>query len=456
MAEHRPGRYAKDMSGMHRRGFLHRAALAGGALVLPSGLLTLSGGGLTGCTDASSKRRTDHYVVFYLMVGGWDLMLTTDPVERKAGFFVPYDDDDIQRWGDVRVGPAMAPLHPFVDRLTLLRGVYVDALNHPQARFRMVTGQFKPPGNYVAAPSVQTLIAQARSSDYHLPNLSSDALRPAVFRGEVEDERLEPVRVSSIGQLRGLSTIKGNVSKYRREIEEALQARDALTTKHWETDQSSSTLPAEFEKFASLERSTAASRFPERLSRAQTTSRGADGKRPTRVDKQVDLAVEAIRQDLAPVITVGTGEFDSHTRYEYGRHPEAVARGIRGVADIARGLQETVLDDGRNLLDLTTIVVTSEFSRTPSRNELGGKHHWPTNSFLLLGKGLRRGPKGEPRVFGSVDESLVAEAINPRNGSRRQGADLVDMSHGLATVLALAGLDPAKAIQQEPILPLLA
>jgi len=97
------------------------------------------------------------------------------------------------------------------------------------------------------------------------------------------------------------------------------------------------------------------------------------------------------------------------------------------------------------------VVVTSEFSRTPSKNELGGKHHWPTNSMIFLGKGVRPGRGGAPRVFGAVDENLVALPVNPQNGSLRRGADLLDMSHGLATALAMAGIDPVAALGQEPI-----
>ena len=202
-----------------RRGFLSRTALSAGALVLPSGLFTLMAGGCS-----SSARRTDHYFIFYLMVGGWDLMFTTEPGSVKEGFYRPFDDDDIVMAGDLPLGPAMKALLPFQDRLGILKGIHVDALNHPQARFRMVTGKFKPPGNHVAAPSVQTLIAQARGGGYELPNLSSDQLRPATFRGDVSDLRLEPVRVSSIDQLKALTNLRGDISKSRKDIEEVLKS----------------------------------------------------------------------------------------------------------------------------------------------------------------------------------------------------------------------------------------
>jgi len=439
---------------VNRRGFLSRTALSAGALVLPSGLFSLMGGGC-----ASAGRRSDHYFVFYLMVGGWDLMLTTDPI-IKEGFMTPFEEDDVVMAGDLRLGPAMKPLKPFMNRLGILKGIHVDALNHPQARFRMITGRFKPPGNEVQAPSVQTLIAQAKGSQYELPNLSGDALRPASFRGNIPDLRLEPVRVSSIDQLKSLTSLRGDLGSSRRDIEEALRAKDAMTTQEWASASGNSPdLPGHFEEFANLQRTLAASDYRERVKAATSLvddAKSAAGNTGDRSQRQVKLAVEAIKQDLAPVVTVGSGEFDSHSRGEYQTHPAAVMRGMTAVASIAKGLDDVSIGGGRTLLDMTTIVVTSEFSRAPSRNELGGKHHFSTNSILLLGKGVRRGKNGQPRVFGVVDENMTAQAVNPENGSTKRGTEMIEMTHGLATILAIAGIDPAASIRQDPIVNLLA
>jgi hypothetical protein len=435
-----------------RRGFLSWAALSGGALVLPSGLFTTLGGGLaSGCQGAVKERRTDHYVVFYLMVGGWDLMLSSEPAQRKDGFWLPYDDDEVLEVEDARFGPAMKPLLPFASRMAVLRGIQVDALNHPQARFRMVTGQFKPPGNVIHAPSVQTLLSQKLGARYEMPNLSGDTIRPASFRGDIADARLEPVRVASIEQLKGLVNIKGELAPYRKDIEEALRKKDAITTRAL----GDSALARGYEDFSRLAKDVTQSDYPVRANDSSNIVDDLVGK-VDRVGSQVSLAVQAIRQDLAPVITVGTGEFDSHTKSEYGSHRTAVERGFKNVGAIATALDNTVLDDGTTLLDRTTIVVTSEFSRTPSKNELGGKHHWSTNSMFLLGKGVRRSGHAKlPRMFGQVDENLVAVPVNPNNGSTKKGAEELDMTHGLATVLAMAGIDPFPLLHQDPISSLL-
>ena len=433
-----------QMPSLKRRSFLTQAALAGGALVLPSSALVTSLATLSACKP-QVKRRTQHYFLFYFMVGGWDLMLATDPMKQKEGFLIPYDDADIIEHGAHRFGPAMKPLLPHADKMAVLRGIYCDALNHPQARFRMSTGRFKPAGNVVTAPSIQTLLARELGLAYELPNLSSDGMRPATFRGDEPNRLLEPVRVASIEQLKGMVNVRGDIARYTDDIAAAVARKDQLTRKVYDGVD----LAADFGEFADLARALAKSDYRKRVGNMKASST------ENRWQKQAEMAIEAIRLDVAPVVTVGSGEFDTHTRGEYMSHAAAVIRGFKTVADIATGLQRAIDDDGRTLLDKTTIVITSEFSRTPSRNELGGKHHWPTNAMVLIGKGIRH-TKGGPTVFGEVDEGLNHVPVNPRNGSPRNGTEDIDMAHGLATVLAAAGLNPGALIGQDPIADLLA
>ncbi len=434
-----------------RRAFLTQAALGGGALVLPSAALMTP---LTMLSSCSSKsRRTPHYFVFYFMVGGWDLMLGTDPVPRQDGFFVPFEDDEIVTAGGHRFGPAFGPLLPFASKIAVLRGIHCDALNHPQARFRMVTGRFKPPGNVVTSPSVQTLLAKKLGQSYEMPNLSSDALRPASFRGLDDDPLLEPVRVASLEQLQGIVGVRGDIADYADEIHKAVAAKDAITRDAYDGID----LAADFGQFADLARALAKSDYRARARSAQPVD-DKNKKNKKTLDKwqrQARMAVEAIRLDLAPVITVGSGEFDSHTRGEYMSHVSAVERGFRTVAEIAKGLADSIEPDGSSMLDHTTIVVTSEFSRSPSRNELGGKHHWPTNAMVLLGKGVRT-KKGGPYVVGEVDDNLKHVPMNPKTGSSAVGAEDISMSHALSTVLALAGIDGVPLLEAEPVRKLLA
>ncbi len=438
-----PSATASGVSSTDRRGFLRRAALAGGALLLPGGGLLTS----VGCGPSRIARRTDHYFLFYFMMGGWDLVLTTEPVPPKGyDVWIPYDKGDVVEAGGFPFGPAFKPLLPFAAKTAVLRGIYVDALNHPQARVRMCTGSFKPHGPRPELPSVQAILAEKVGHAYQIPNLSSDSLRPATFRGPAQDERLEPVRVSSVEMLKSLVGWRGGVSESRRDVEAVLRAKDAMTVARYQDAK----LARSFRTYADLARDTLDGDYKSRVDEL-----GGDLPFMPRTSKNARLAVEAIKNDLAPVVTVGTGEFDSHTRGQYAAHPAAVLRGMRTVADIAQGLEDVRMPGGKTLLDHTTIVVTSEFSRAPNKNELGGKHHWSANSMLFIGKGIRRTADG-PTVVGGCDDGVHALPMNPNNGSFKRGAEVIEMQHGLASVLAMAGIDPLPHFgPYDPILPLL-
>ena len=430
------------MPSFNRRGFLTRAALAGGALVLPSGAL------FSACAPSDLVRRTDHYFVFYFMMGGWDLMLSTEtPPSKGDTVWVPYDNDDVIEAGKHKFGPAFKPLLPYAGKMAVLRGLFVDALNHPQARIRMCTGKFKPPGPRPTAPSIQSILAEKIGMKYEIPNLSGDALRPSTFRGDGQDERLEPMRVASIDQLKSLVGWKGDVAKYRNDVEAALRKKDAMTAAQYQ----GVPLAHDFETYAELARATLDSDYRKRVG-----GMGMDLPSLDRTSKNSRLAVEAIRNDLAPVITVGSGEFDSHTKSQYSTHATAVSRGIKSVAEIADGLEATPMPNGKTLLDHTTIVVSSEFSRAPNKNELGGKHHWSANSMILIGKGCKRSTDGGPTVVGECDDGLNAMPINPSNGSKKHHTEILEMTHALASVLAIAGIDPLPHFgPYDPVLPLL-
>jgi uncharacterized protein (DUF1501 family) len=296
---------------------------------------------------------------------------------------------------------------------------------------------------------VQAILAEQlqlrTGKSYEIPNLSSDALRPTTFRGDGMDPALEPVRVSSVDQLKALVSWKGGSAKYRKEIDDAIRQKDALTTARYGD---SSALPKEFETYAGLAKDALESEYGERVREMGPLVAAMDNQ--AKSAKNARLAVEAIKHDLAPVVTVGTGEYDSHTRAQYAGHRNAVLRGMKTVAEICDGLESVAMPGNKTLLDHTTVVVTSEFGREPWKNELGGKHHWPANAMIFIGKGAKRSKHG-PTLFNECDDGLNPQKINPKNGSTKRNADTLEMSHGIATVLAMAGMDPLTLIGQEPV-----
>lgn len=427
------------MSGPSRRDVLTRLALGGGALILP-GLACVPE------TPEVKAPRTSRWFVFYYLMGGWDLSLLTEPAVAGPDYFVPYGPDEIFEAGGHRFGPCMKPLEPYMDRMGIIRGIKCEALNHPQARFQMVSGHFRKPFADVST-SVQSHIAKAYGEGYPLPNLSTSMMRPAVFLGDLE-HHYAPLRIESVDQLRALTSIKGKPAAYAERVMKTIAERDAAFA-----EAHGSALAREFATYADLSRMIARSDFPRRMTedRPPRFSETRRVKHDNRFGRMAHLAVEVVRRDLAPVVTVGSGEFDAHNQNAYRGHRGAVQRAMETVAAICEGLAESPAPDGGNLLDHTTVVVTSEFSREPWINELGGKHHWPANSVLLIGNGVNHAGRG-PRVFGHCDDRQFPQPIDPATGrTEGRGADELLVPHALATILAVAGLDPREHLDVDPI-----
>ena len=426
---------------LDRRTFL-KAAMAGGAIVLP-GMAFLR---WYESPSTFVGRRSPHYFVFYYLMGGWDLTLLTEPRPGVKGVDVQYRSDEVFEVGAHRFGPAMEPLRPWFDRLGVVRAIKPMALNHPQARFELVTGHFRKPGE-VPRESVQSLIAQKFGGEYALPNLSTDGMRPATFLGDL-DPHLKPLRVASAQQIGALASVRGAPRAYADRVAKAVGERDRLFAQAHDTR-----LTKEFVTYADLARNARAADLEDRLKDVR-----AANFTPTKLvrpnnkwGRQAHLAIEVLRHDLAPVVTVGSGEFDAHNRHDFASHRHAVTRAMETVAAICEGLSQISEGTG-SLLDRTTIVVGSEFSREPYINELGGKHHWSANSLFLIGKGVRRRPDGHPVVFGECDEMVFPQPIDPATGAADgRGADDLSTQHGLATILALAGIDPLPVLRVDPI-----
>lgn len=107
-----------------------------------------------------------------------------------------------------------------------------------------------------------------------------------------------------------------------------------------------------------------------------------------------------------------------------------------------------LLDDLRvddPTLASTTLVVFSEFARTPAINGRGGRDHWFANSFLVFGGGLRRG------VCGATDhDSLGLAEIDIDTGEAAEGGTIIMPEHVGATLAAAAGL-PTDDFRVDPL-----
>jgi hypothetical protein len=131
-------------------------------------------------------------------------------------------------------------------------------------------------------------------------------------------------------------------------------------------------------------------------------------------DKAVSLLAQCFQLGIARSGVYLVPEFfDTHAPEEAARQPQLFASAIDRIVTFFDGLIETPYDDKRSMLDVTTVMVASEFSRTlrsPDQpiSATGTNHNQYCNTLLLGGKGVRPG-----LVIGASDLADEKETPSP-------------------------------------------
>jgi uncharacterized protein (DUF1501 family) len=130
------------------------------------------------------------------------------------------------------------------------------------------------------------------------------------------------------------------------------------------------------------------------------------------------------------------GGLDTHFGTQIS-HATNQRNGWNALADLVDDLRNSPHPVGGSFLDRTTIMVFSEFSRTPLINGTGGRDHHISSSALLLGAGIRHN-----QVFGRAgDINMAPGVVNRQTGLPDPKGSNILPEDLIATVLASAQLD---------------
>ena len=189
--------------------------------------------------------------------------------------------------------------------------------------------------------------------------------------------------------------------------------------------------------------------------RAAYHIQGDDPRQPA---AKAAFTAQAIKYGLAQFISVAfPGGGDSHGGGNRG-HAQGLHNAVRALADLVRDLAKTPAEAplAGSWLDNTTIVMFSEFGRTPRFNSIGGRDHHFSNSCLLVGAGVQPGRViggttevggMQPRVYDfAAQKSLGDEAVP--NGKTQRHITPADIG---ATLLASVGGEYWEYRDAEPL-----
>lgn len=413
-----------------RRSFL--TGLGASAMLLP----------LAGSSRADEAVDPDRRYVGLYFAGGWDVLLGPDPrdpavsyagIDLGTSLLAPALRDPIpvtMAGQEVLWGPTMAALVPHADVLTLFRGVNMNTVAH--AAGRAYVNSFIPPAGVVPrGDSMGTRMAAAGAyDDLILPNVSvgmpsfnlsfpPDVTGVRLSAATEMMDLLQPLGASplSAATVEALRAAQDEVEGCVHELYGARPVDDLRIARERMRQLLSDGYADAFDLGADAGL----------VARYGITNPNAAGA-PAVIAATVWRLLET---GLSRTVTaqLQTG-LDTHGPEWATLQPARQQAGFNALAALLTDLRQH--DPS---LERTTVVVFSEFARTPLINGTSGRDHHFASSVLVFGGGLRRGVCGA-----TVPETLGLAAIDPTSGQLDPAGQVLLPEDIGATLAAAAGL----------------
>ncbi len=452
-----------------RRTFLKAAAGFMGATLL---------GGLPfrSFAQASSLAPSDRCFVFVYFAGGWDQLLAFDPrdpeiftAERVAETRIlpGYDLITDARFSsrpilpetrsgaapsNITFGPAVGRLSEHYDLMTVVRGMNMTTLGHEVGMRYFITGK-RPIGSAARGSSTATEIVGQMKPAVPIPSIA--------YGLESYNDRYpgsaNALRVSRSSDL--LLTLSPSSRQLDSELEQQLldfrgqplsceQAAYGVggvgSTYETSRGQMKEVLSNRLDNTFRFDR-------PEHEALRALYGLPAHGPYDSAAGRAA-LVATALKQGISQCVSINlAGGLDTHFGSQT-THATNLRTGFDALATLVEDLRGSAHPSGGNFMDHTTILVFSEFARTPMINAAGGRDHHLASSCLLMGAGVKHNT-----VFGySGDIGMAPAVVDLKTGQAdpNNGTNILP-EHIIATVLASAGLDYS-ITRTEPLRALLA
>lgn len=422
----------------------------------------LAGTPLTRALAAEPAAATDDFFVFVHCSGGWDVTLWSDPRTEATAIVDPpstefVDTAALRLWqdatlsadektftpilrGNLRFGPAIGGLVDFADRLTLVNGVAMNTVSHPDGTYYAATGRHLSGGRPVAS-SADVCIADALGTSQLFPSVSFRY--PSAYVGSAHDPRALPLRVDAVGTIaRSLARANTTTNTADRDAVNVALAREALTLR--EASHGTTAIDGYAVQIDTLRKMFAGSLGPlfdvTALKAANFTAATYAGRFQGSTAVNFSFAIEAMKRNALRSIALTCGGFDTHGT-NYRTHGQNLQETFDLVAAFLRALDAAPHPTrvGAKLADHVHVLVTSDFCRTPGINATGGRDHYPNNTALVISPKFRGGTS-----FGST---RTADLLPQNAGTFSDGVRPVGPPDVLATLLHAAGIDPRRYLR---------
>ena len=371
---------------MNRRSFLTKMfATAAVAAIAPTSLVY-----------AAPKAYNGELLLTIAARGGWDVTSYCDPKENVAGEKkINYwaNNDKTQRVGGISYAPIGNNewfFQKYANRMLVINGIDAQTNSHDTGVVHSWTGR-----NTLGAPSLTALFAAAKA-----PNLPMTYVGAGGFNATAG---LVPLsRISNTEQLKSLAnpnsvpwdnnpvrsfSSMSRIRALRQKRLDRMMARDDLMGRDR----------------ANLEAFNKAVEGQSLLKTVSNKIQNPSNNHSLRA--RVDAALTAFQAGIASAAdTEADHDFDTHGNHD-GRHHQALSDLNNDIDYLWTKAEEL------GIANRLTVVIGSDFGRTPHYNDENGKDHWPIGSMIVM----RKNASWTNRTVGMTDAGHNAVRVNPRS-----------------------------------------
>ena len=394
---------------MKRRDFVKSLALGSGAATLagPSALI-----------HAAPPEYQGRLLVVMQLDGGWDVTSFCDPKVNQPG------ERDINNWanlsgiqttGRINYAPFASNQRLFDNhhsKMLIVNGVDAQTNSHTTGVLHNWSGR-----NAAGLPTLTALFAAKHAPDMPLAyvNYGGFADTASLLRySRVNDYRalidlLNPVTVPW-DSARSISTeaTVNRVQRYQQATLERRLAKSTLTPRQRENLQaylSSRTTRDTLRNLLDI-------LPPEENIQPDTTLPGTNIY--SNVMRQIQLSLLTFKAGVGIASDLILGGFDTHKQHD-GQHT-ALYDHIADAVDYFWNYAGQL-----GISDRITLVLGSDFGRTPYYNADNGKDHWPIGSYIIM----EEQPAWGNRVVGVTDDAHNALKIDPNTLQRDDSSGII-------------------------------
>lgn len=412
---------------MKRRNFLKVSSLLGAGACMPMSLYTL-GQGL-----GESSAYTGRLLVTVQAKGGWDVTSFCDPKANVTG------ESEINRWsrtsevqqaGNILYAPFGGNARLFNDYhkyMMVINGVDAQTNSHTVGIVNNWSGRVAD--GYPSLPAIFSSSYAAELPLSYINNGGFGQTSKLIRYSRMDDSSalvnlLNPNRAEWDPNVANLTDSSfSRLQAYRKQRGQMLATESAITSRmQYNRDAYLQSL-VQSESLAGF-----AANIP---SENQLQPSVNIGGRDQNYMRQIQLAMIAFQSGVASAADLMLDGFDTHAGHdaEQSSIMTHLTDGIVYLWEYAEQL---------GLADRLTVVIGSDFGRTPYYNSEDGKDHWPIGSVIVMEKNA---PWGN-RVVGLTDEGHNAVKINPSTlGRDDANGTIIYPSHVHKALRTYLGLD---------------